>query len=587
MADVSNWIDFYANLYGVNPELYRQIINVESKYNPKVISPKGAIGYSQLMPATAAELGVNPYNPEENIKGGAKYLAQQQKAFGPVMGLAAYNWGPGNVKNYLAGNIKSMPEETENYLKRLGPIADPNYYHAPMNAQGMAQTPEVLPVSNPTPPPQIPETKKMDDYSQMTIFNPYIQMALGIMAGNSGMNKSQAFSNAMGGGLTALNAAQRSAAYDQQVKAQASRVRREDAQYEMMQNRARMQQEYFQKMLGNPNLSSEERKLAELGAMGNVDTGLDLFKTSMQGKYNEDRLELQEKIAELKKKQEENPSAVDVPEGHPLSGWYTKGGKLYDPRNIEVTGDKRNWATEVSTMAPEDAGRYSYSSYKDKNNPNRLINPQNFSNWIDQEGNYITESVPAEEAVKKGYRYVDDKERADYRAAKNQLDQIATQWDNLFGKEGVYSKAKGLKGNDLERFVSGIGTNIAGTGLGNDQTSIKVREFNKFVDRTLPTYAREVGHTGVLTQQDVDSVKPSIGMITPEYMKGKFFPDTEKEVKHGLKTLIDLYRSRGIVNKKLEKMLEEMEEQETSTGPNIWDNTPVGAFENGIRVYRK
>ena len=76
-------------------------------------------------------------------------------------------------------------------------------------------------------------------------------------------------------------------------------------------------------------------------------------------------------------------------------------------------------------------------------------------------------------------------------------------------------------------------------------------------------------------------------MITPDYMKGKFFPDTEKEVKQGLKNLINLYRSKGIVNNKLEKMLEDMEEKDTSSGPNIWDNTPTAVFENGIRVYRK
>jgi hypothetical protein len=219
--------------------------------------------------------------------------------------------------------------------------------------------------------------------------------------------------------------------------------------------------------------------------------------------------------------------------------------------------------------------------WADKNDPTRNILPQNFSNWLDKEGNYLTESLPADEVVQKGYRYVDDKERADYRAAKVQLDEIKNQWNNLFGKEGVYNKAKEFKGSDLERLFAGGKATLASTYAGSDPISVKIREFNKFVDRTLPSYAREVGHTGVLTQQDVESVKPSIGMITPEYMRGKFFPDTEQELKHGLRTLYKLYKSRGIENKELDKLMAELEEDASNN-----KSKPIATFNDGTIIER-
>ena len=210
MNPYMNWINFYSNMYGVDPELARRIALKESKFDPKAISPSGAIGIMQLMPKTAAGLGVDPYNPEENIKGGVKYYSEMSKKYGPVMGLAAYNWGPGNVEQYLAGK-KEMPGETRNYLDSLAQYADPNTFNAPMDLSGRPTQPTVLPTAAP-PTQSIPQPStgapQMDEYESMKIFNPYVQMALGMLAGNSGVNKNQAFANAMGGGLNAAQAGQ-------------------------------------------------------------------------------------------------------------------------------------------------------------------------------------------------------------------------------------------------------------------------------------------------------------------------------------------------------------------------------------------
>jgi hypothetical protein len=104
-----------------------------------------------------------------------------------------------------------MPKETSDYLAALGPYADKNYLNAPMDLQGNPYPPTVLPVGTNMPqsiPPPSTGAPQMDEYESMKIFNPYVQMALGMLAGNSGVNKSQAFANAVGGGLGAVQTAQ-------------------------------------------------------------------------------------------------------------------------------------------------------------------------------------------------------------------------------------------------------------------------------------------------------------------------------------------------------------------------------------------
>ena len=90
----------------------------ESRWNPQAVSPKGAIGLAQLMPATARDLGVNPADPVANLTGGARYLRYLLDTFdGDVeKALAAYNAGPGRVRS--AGGVPAIAE-TRNYVASI------------------------------------------------------------------------------------------------------------------------------------------------------------------------------------------------------------------------------------------------------------------------------------------------------------------------------------------------------------------------------------------------------------------------------------------------------------------------------------
>ena len=117
-------IDAAAAKYHVDPALLRGLIRQESNFNANAQSPAGARGLTQLMPGTAAALGVDPSVPAQAIEGGAKYLRQQLDRFGndPAKALAAYNAGPGAVQRY--GGVPPYAE-TQNYVRKvLGYAAD-------------------------------------------------------------------------------------------------------------------------------------------------------------------------------------------------------------------------------------------------------------------------------------------------------------------------------------------------------------------------------------------------------------------------------------------------------------------------------
>jgi soluble lytic murein transglycosylase-like protein len=111
-------IDAAAAKYNVDPALLRGLIRQESNFNPNAGSPAGARGLTQLMPGTAAALGVDPSVPAQAIEGGAKYLRQQLDRFGgdPAKALAAYNAGPGAVQRY--GGVPPYAE-TQNYVRKV------------------------------------------------------------------------------------------------------------------------------------------------------------------------------------------------------------------------------------------------------------------------------------------------------------------------------------------------------------------------------------------------------------------------------------------------------------------------------------
>jgi len=117
--ELEPYIRAAADRYGLPPELIAGIIWQESRGNPRAVSHCGAMGLMQLMPATAASMGIsNPFDAAQNIDGGAKYIRQMLDKFnGRVdFAVAAYNAGPGNVSKF--GGIPPF-RETQDYVPKV------------------------------------------------------------------------------------------------------------------------------------------------------------------------------------------------------------------------------------------------------------------------------------------------------------------------------------------------------------------------------------------------------------------------------------------------------------------------------------
>ena len=115
-----NLISEHARLNGVRSDLVRAVMQVESAFNPNAISPKGAMGLMQLMPATMRQYGVrNAFNPAENVRAGVAYLRDLLDRYSnnEELALAAYNAGPGAVDKH--GQAVPPYRETRNYVAKI------------------------------------------------------------------------------------------------------------------------------------------------------------------------------------------------------------------------------------------------------------------------------------------------------------------------------------------------------------------------------------------------------------------------------------------------------------------------------------
>jgi soluble lytic murein transglycosylase-like protein len=132
-----------ASEFGVDPAFVRAVVHAESAFNPNAISAKGAQGLMQLMPGTASDLAVNnPFDANQNIRGGTLYLSQLLKQFNgdERLAAAAYNAGPQNVQKY-----KGVPpfDETQVYVQRVAQLRQ---------RYGTAATPSTVATAAATPP---------------------------------------------------------------------------------------------------------------------------------------------------------------------------------------------------------------------------------------------------------------------------------------------------------------------------------------------------------------------------------------------------------------------------------------------------
>ena len=118
-SQILDMVNNVARKHGVDEKLVQAVIKQESGFNTKAKSKAGAVGLMQLMPSTAKSLGVkDPYNPQQNVEGGVKYLKSMLKKYNGnvILALAAYNAGPNAVDKY-----SGVPpyKETQNYVKNI------------------------------------------------------------------------------------------------------------------------------------------------------------------------------------------------------------------------------------------------------------------------------------------------------------------------------------------------------------------------------------------------------------------------------------------------------------------------------------
>jgi len=141
-GNIDDLVKQTASRFQVDPELIRAMIRVESDYDPKAVSSKGAMGLMQLIPATAHRFGVaNPFDPKQNLEGGVNYMKYLLDLFGGDLNLslAAYNAGEHSVQR--SGGIPAIPE-TQNYVRKVTSLYQNG--DAPMAAKAASKEPPKL-----------------------------------------------------------------------------------------------------------------------------------------------------------------------------------------------------------------------------------------------------------------------------------------------------------------------------------------------------------------------------------------------------------------------------------------------------------
>ncbi len=150
-AGFNGLVERVALRYDINPGFVHAVIKAESDYNPRAVSPKGAIGLMQLMPPTARRFGVsNVYNPVENLEGGVRYLRHLLDLYNydPKLSLAAYNAGEGAVERF-----RGIPpySETRRYVRRVSEIYSRSFvWLAPAPAPKKIEGPRIYRVVEPS-----------------------------------------------------------------------------------------------------------------------------------------------------------------------------------------------------------------------------------------------------------------------------------------------------------------------------------------------------------------------------------------------------------------------------------------------------
>ncbi|MEL2271607.1 lytic transglycosylase domain-containing protein [Klebsiella pneumoniae] len=116
-ADIAEIITRYAEKYNISEELIKALIQQESSFNPNAVSKAGAKGLMQLMPVHTVSKGIDPFDPEQNIKTGMGFLSHLLNKYGDLrLALAAYNAGEKAVDKY--GDVPPY-KETQDYVKRI------------------------------------------------------------------------------------------------------------------------------------------------------------------------------------------------------------------------------------------------------------------------------------------------------------------------------------------------------------------------------------------------------------------------------------------------------------------------------------